>query len=649
MSKMAALIRAHDWAGSPLGPIKAWPGSLRTALDIILPSGFPTLLAWGPRFIPIYNDALIPLAGARHPSALGQPMEEAWTEIWAASGPLCRRARAGETITLRDLVMHVERDGQPQETWFTASLSPVRDDEGKAGGVMVVLAETASRALTNQAPREGSFPRPRQPPEAHPPSADGSAERDEAEHRLRTSEERLAAIFAQAAVGLSEVGGDGRFLAVNDALCRILGRSREDLLGLAVADVTHPDDVPPSIVALTRAAAGGEPASLDKRYLRPDGSRVWASSTVTRLQDRNGQPGNFLVVTADLTERRKAEEALRLSEERVRQFAEASTNVLWIRDAETLQWEFLSPAYEPIYGQSRAAALAGDTLHSWAALVHPEDRDEALGALDRVRAGEHVTLEYRIVRPSDGAVCWLRTTDFPIRDGEGRVVRIGGIGQDVTEAKATAARMEVLVAELQHRSRNILGLVQAMARQTRRDAASLDVFVERFDARLGALARANRLLSRLGAWDRITFDELLQTELQAHGALGSEDRRRQVTLDGPPGVQLRSAMVQTFALALHELATNAVKHGALSHPEGRLAVRWWLDTKADDEKWLHVHWSEHGMPNAVPDAGERRGSGRELIERALPYQLGAEVNYELGPERVECRIALSISSGDPGR
>ncbi|WP_207537627.1 PAS domain S-box protein [Sabulicella rubraurantiaca] len=613
MGEIAARIHAHDWAGSPLGPVEAWPRNLRAALDIILPSGFPILLAWGPRFIQIYNDALIAVAGAKHAFALGRPAEEAWPESWAVNGPLFQRALAGETVTVGDFSMLVEQDGQSQEARFTASFSPVRDDSGEVGGVLVVLAENASHA--------------------------------------GDSEERLATIFAQAAVGLSEVAENGRFLAVNDALCQLLGRSREELLRLSVPDVTHADDLPPSTVALVRAATQGEATSLDKRYIRPDGSMVWASSTITRLRDRNGRPGNFLVVTADLSERRKAEEALRMSEERSRQFADASTNVLWIRNAETLQWEYLSPAFEPIYGVNCSAALEGDMFHNWTALIHPDDRDTALAALDRVLVGEHVNFEYRIVRPSDGAVRWLRNTEFPIRDGEGRVVRIGCIGQDVTDAKATAARMEVLVAELQHRSRNILGLVQAMARQTRKDVASLDAFGERFNARLGALARANYLLSRLGAWDRIAFDELLRTELQAHGALGRGDGGDQVTLDGPPGVLLRSVMVQTFALALHELATNAVKYGALSSPEGRLAVRWWLTTQSDGGRCLHVHWSEHGAAISAPDAEERRGHGRgrELIEHALPYQLGAEVNYELGPEGVECRIALSISPGDQAR
>ena len=132
--------------------------------------------------------------------------------------------------------------------------------------------------------------------------------------KLAETEGQLAAIFATAPIGLSVLSLDGRFLRVNDELCRILGRSREAVLHLRVPDVTHPDDLPPSLVAIEEAVSTGRPATLDKRYSRPDGSLVWASSTLSVLPKGDGQPDRLLVVTADLSERRKADEALRRSE-----------------------------------------------------------------------------------------------------------------------------------------------------------------------------------------------------------------------------------------------------------------------------------------------------------------------------------------------
>ncbi len=119
-----------------------------------------------------------------------------------------------------------------------------------------------------------------------------------------------------------------------------------------------------------------------------------------------------------------------------------------------------------------------------------------------------------------------------------------------------------------------------------------------------------------------------------------------MTLDGPTGIRLRSATVQTLALGLHELATNALKYGALSQPKGRLLVRWHLVGADSGEQRLRVEWRESGVqvPTAELAQSHRRGSGRELIEKALPYQLGADTSYELTPEGVRCTITLPVST-----
>lgn len=144
-------------------------------------------------------------------------------------------------------------------------------------------------------------------------------------------------------------------------------------------------------------------------------------------------------------ERARAETALRESEERLRQFGEASQDVLWIRGVEELQWTYLTPAFEVIYGLSREEALSGDSYRNWTDLILPEDRAHALSMIDQVRAGEQVTFDYRIRRPSDGAVRWMRDTDFPIRDASGAVTLIGGIGHDATELREAQAQLEALI------------------------------------------------------------------------------------------------------------------------------------------------------------------------------------------------------------
>jgi two-component system CheB/CheR fusion protein len=272
----------------------------------------------------------------------------------------------------------------------------------------------------------------------------------------------------------------------------------------------------------------------------------------------------------DVTQQHEAREALRESEERLRRFGEASSDVLWIRHAETLQWEYLSPAFEAIYGVSREAALTGDTLRRWTELILPEDCEHALGHIQRVRNGERVGFEYRIVRPVNGEVRWVRNTDFPLLDESGRVGRIGGVGRDITEEKETAERMQVMVVELQHRTRNLIAVVRSIASQTMAQTGPTGAFQDEFFDRLAALSRVQGLLSRSDE-EPITLDALIRTELEALGAMdGAADR---VRLEGP-NVRLRNTIVQTLALALHELATNARKYGALSNGDGQLGVTW---------------------------------------------------------------------------
>jgi two-component sensor histidine kinase len=218
----------------------------------------------------------------------------------------------------------------------------------------------------------------------------------------------------------------------------------------------------------------------------------------------------------------------------------------------------------------------------------------------------------------------------------------------VTQRRESEERQKVLIAELHHRTRNLMTVVLALSDMTARASTDLDHFRVRFQSRLEALARVQGLLSRLSDLDRVSVDELIQTEL---AAMGSDQEC--ITLSGPPGIRLRSSTVQTLAMALHELATNAVKYGALGQAAGRLAITWSLEPKGPGDKpWLHLDWRESGVKMQPASAAPRgTGQGRELIERALPYQLNATTTYTFTPDGVHCTISLpvSVSTGEQGR
>lgn len=204
--------------------------------------------------------------------------------------------------------------------------------------------------------------------------------------------------------------------------------------------------------------------------------------------------------------------------------------------------------------------------------------------------------------------------------------------------EALTGQLQVLNTELQHRTRNLLSVIRVLFDRTRSNHTLLDGFADVFSARLDAINRVQVYLSRLVQGEKVTFDGLLRNELAAHAV-----SMQQITLDGPAGVRLRSSALQTFALALHELVVNAVKYGALAYPAARLSIRWDIERTEGQPSVLHVFWQETGVPGlALGEDRTQPGYGRELIERALPYQLKATTQYELLPEGVRCSLSVPV-------
>jgi PAS domain S-box-containing protein len=330
-------------------------------------------------------------------------------------------------------------------------------------------------------------------------------------------------------------------------------------------------------------------------------------------------------------ERVRAERALHESEERFRQFGEASSEILWIREAETLQWVYLAPAFEQIYGLDRETVLRGDNMAGWLDLIVPEDREMVRDAIERVRGGDRTNYDFRIRRPSDGTTRWLRNTVFPMRDPAGQICWLGGVGRDITAEKQAIARQEILVNELQHRARNLLGVVTAIASRTVKRGGS----VEGFEERLQALSRVQGLLSASGS-DSVEVGALVRAELAAYANGASKN----VAVSGPE-VRLTARQMQNFALALHELTTNAVKYGALKSGVGQLSVIWEIISDKRGRRKLALYWVESGV-DVRPAEVTRRGYGTELIQEALAYSIDADVDYAVREDGVRCRIEMPI-------
>ena len=148
--ELGALIRAKDWSTTPLGPPDTWPPGLKTSVGLLLNSRYPMFVFWGPELVKIYNDAYRPITGHKHPWALGRPAREVWPEIWADIEPLVTRAMSGDPTWSDDLLLFMQRNGFPEEVYFTFSYSPIVDEFGGIGGMFCACTETTAEVLGNR-------------------------------------------------------------------------------------------------------------------------------------------------------------------------------------------------------------------------------------------------------------------------------------------------------------------------------------------------------------------------------------------------------------------------------------------------------------------------------------------------------------------
>ena len=264
--------------------------------------------------------------------------------------------------------------------------------------------------------------------------------------------------------------------------------------------------------------------------------------------------------------------------------------------------------------------------------ILPPDTGASIIALKRevLTSGQPKRVEIAL---ADGpGARWHDLHIEPLRDDTGVIVGLICASIDVTERKEAEAHLRLLLRELTHRSKNLLAVIQAMARQTARHAGSVDGFLKQFGSRLQALAASHDILVR-ESWYGASLAELVRSQLASH------IERGQVAFEGPE-VGLKPEAAQNLGLALHELVINAAKFGALSVPDGRVSINWGRQT-AGDENAIALDWREQFGPKVKPR--RKRGFGSLVIERNLARALDAEVSLTFEPDGVRCHIVIPAS------
>lgn len=584
------------------------------------------------------------------------------------------------------------------------------------------------------------------------------------EERFLESGAKFQATFENAAVGMAHVAPGGSWLLVNKCLCEITGCSEEELLTKKFQDITHPEDLPPNLEQMQRVLDGEiDNFTMEKRYLRKDGSIVWVKLTAGCVRNARGAVDYFISVVEDISKQKQAEELLRRQADLLDQSHDAilmwkpgGTITYWNRGAERLYgWppeEAIGRNCHDLLRTSAPAPMSeievlieqdgcwfGELMHTTrdgrkvvvesrhvrvcygkesyaletnrditarkeaeAALLESEPaRRQAQEALRqseaRLRALIDTAADAIIVIDEAGLiqsvnpacnrifgyapdelsgknVSVLMTepdrsahdghlSDY-LRTGIAKIIGIGrevkhlrkdgsvfdadlivsewqaggkryftGIIRDITERKRHEEKIQLLLREVNHRAKNMLSVVQAVARRT--VATSAEDFIERFEDRIRSLAASQDLLVR-NEWIGADLDELIRSQLEHFKDLIGT----RIELSGPP-LLVNASAAQTLGMALHELATNAGKYGALAEEGGRVAIEWSRGPGKSADDAFAMSWREHGgKPVSAPSS---QGFGSTVLGFVVRDSLDAKVELEFEywglSWRLECPAA----------
>lgn len=425
----------------------------------------------------------------------------------------------------------------------------------------------------------------------------------------------------------------GHNLFISPQCKALLGYEPQEIAGLGpevLAALVHPDDLPRTRARFRDMQANPDaaPPDIEYRMRRKDGSWIWLlSSDRAFARDSSGQIQQILGVATDITARKRFEEQLLASEERFRGIFENAPTGISISDIAG-NVEQCNPAYERILG------YAIDELRNapFVSVVHPDDRAANLSEMGRLVRQEVPYFEIfnRSVHKSGRSV-WVHKFVLLLKDRQGTPVSIVALVTDMTERKHQEEQIKLLMREVNHRSKNLLAVVQSVARQTA-SYGDPALFALRFGERLQGLAASHDLLVH-HSWRGVGLHELVTSQLAHFKDLVG----RRITLAGPP-LRINASAAQSLGMALHELAANAGKYGALSRDAGRVAITWHV---ADDGSSLQFSWVERdGPPVAQP---QRAGLGSVILTRLAEQSLDGEAELDFAAEGLAWRLSAPLA------
>ncbi|MGA7326323.1 MAG: PAS domain S-box protein, partial [Rhodomicrobium sp.] len=496
----------------------------------------------------------------------------------------CKRLAAGEISSYEIVNRYVCKDSK--SIWVHKFVSLLRDNCDKPTSILVLVTDITGQKLSEAA--------------------------------LRESEERFRGVFENAATGIAILSLEGRFQSCNPAFSAMLGYSEEELRQFNFAELVHPEDRDANMAECQRLLMQEIPFfEIVMRYRRKDGKPSWAQKYVSLLRDGTGKPTHILALVTDITGQKLSQAALSASEERFRGIFEHAGTGIAIADMEG--WlQTGNPAYCNMLGYTKEE-LRELTVRD---LMHADDLEECMCNFHRLVTQEIPSFETlnRYVA-KDGKPVWVHKHVSLLRDDRGTPVSAMALVTDITEHKRQDDQIRLLMREVNHRSKNMLALVQAVARQTL--TANPQDFLDRFGRRVEALAASQDLLVK-NAWKGVDLEDLVRSQLAPFEDLAGT----RITLHGPP-LFVSASAAQAIGMAVHELATNAGKYGALSGAKGRVEITWCIEREDPDGQVFIMNWREQSAQSIVPPA--KQGFGSSVIGSMTEMSLGAKVELSFPP------------------
>jgi PAS domain S-box-containing protein len=408
--EVAALMRAQDWSTSPLGSPEEWPHALRLVVDLMLSSRFPMFVAWGPELGFLYNDAYAPILASKHPGALGRRFHDVWAEIWDDISPLINAAMAGQATYSEDLPLLMRRHGFEEQTWFTFSYSPVRDESGQVAGMFCACTETTGRIQAEQAVRE--------------------------------SEARFRNMADHAPVMMWVTDPDGYCTYLNRGWYEFTGQTPEEAEGFGWLEATHPDDRANAETTFRKANAERAPFRLEYRLRRADGTYRWTLDTAAPRFSEDGTYLGYIGTVIDIDARRESEERQRESEATLRKLTDALPAFIWFATPDG-ELNYFNDRWYEYTGQSPGQALP----NGWIETLHPDDVKATAERWAEARAsGTTYEMEVRY-RRRDGAYRWHVARAEPIRDDHGVIATWVGSSIDIHDHKEAETALRASEAQ----------------------------------------------------------------------------------------------------------------------------------------------------------------------------------------------------------